>query len=222
MALGFLLLPVLGVIAIKVTHGLLLRSLFPGGDSGIRDAVWRRRWCAAARLCRSQASSPSCSSFCVSDALIAAYCHWHHADLDQVGPEQPVSFGPDPAEALLRNCSSAAGHVEARHPGHRTIPTISFFEYYAPPELRRRLIFAAPDSNEMDFSRLSASRAMDRHRISDSHLTTNTSPPIAIFSSTDQQRRLSRLHIAGRFSKAATPCAPSTLDTDSRLEHFSR
>jgi hypothetical protein len=97
-----------------------------------------------------------------ADALIAIYCHVRHADIDLVEPSSHLHFSNDPARPLLRRSAllhdsgaAAANGLTSDAPalagldllitGH---PDYLLIQYYAPPQLRSRLIFAAPSASE--------------------------------------------------------------------------
>jgi hypothetical protein len=217
-ALGFLLLPVLGVIAAKLTHGPYFDRYFLDATAGYAiflaqaAAFTSRPWIARVLLTLMLV-------FLTSDALIAAYCHWRHADLDQVGPGNLVVFGPDPARPFVRNNSLLLDHSELDIlvTGH---PDYLFFQYYASPELRRRLIFAAPDQTEsflIGYRRLSHSTGIGLQTTS--------------FADYFATHRDFLVYQANRGD--CVPCTEKLLadgftmrsvkmDTDGRLEHFSK
>jgi Dolichyl-phosphate-mannose-protein mannosyltransferase len=217
-ALGFLLLPVLGVVAAKLTHGPYFDRYFLDATAGYAiflaqaAAFTSRPWIARVLLTLMLV-------FLTSDALIAAYCHWRHADLDQVGPGNLVVFGPDPARPFVRNNSLLLDHsdLDILVTGH---PDYLFFQYYASPELRRRLIFAAPDQTEsflIGYRRLSHSTGIGLQTTS--------------FADYFATHRDFLVYQANRGD--CVPCTEKLLadgftmrsvkmDTDGRLEHFSK
>ena len=146
LALGFFLLPLLGVIAAKLTHGPYFDRYFLVTTAGYAIflaqvvALWGARSVAARAL--------FAVMLCLvaGDTLIAAYCHLRHADIDQVEPSSRIVFGPDPAHPFMRSASLIDDQTQRDIviTGH---PEYIFFQYYASPELRRRLVFADPGAD---------------------------------------------------------------------------
>lgn len=147
-SIGFLLLPVLGVVAAKVTHGPYFNRYFLAVTAGFAVLLAQA---VAPRSGRRPFLAPALAAIMlfllVSDTLIAGYCHWRHADLDLSGPSNLIIFGPNPAQPFLRNDSLLhdTSQLDILVDGH---PDYLFFQYYASPALRHRLIYAAPDPSE--------------------------------------------------------------------------
>jgi hypothetical protein len=147
-ALGLVILPLLGVVAAKITHGPYFDRYFLAATAGYAILLAQVVAAWGSRSFVARALVATMLFFVTADTLIAAYCHRHHADIDQVEPSSHIVFVPDPAKPFMRNASL----LQDRSPldilvtGH---PQYLFLQYYASPELRRRLIFAAPNSNEM-------------------------------------------------------------------------
>jgi hypothetical protein len=148
LALGLVILPILGVVAAKLTHGPYFDRYFLVSAAGYAIflaqvvAMWGPRSFAARALVAFMVF------FVAADTLIAAYCHWRHADIDQVEPSSRIVFVPDPAKPFMRNASLLEDHSQ-RDILITDHPDYLFLEYYASPELRRRLYFAAPEANDM-------------------------------------------------------------------------
>jgi hypothetical protein len=148
LALGLVILPILGVITAKLTHGPYFDRYFLVTAAGYAIflaqviAMWGPRSFAARALVAIMVF------FVAADTLIAAYCHWRHADIDQVEPSSHIVFVPDPANPFMRNGSLLEDHSQ-RDILITDHPDYLFLEYYASPELRRRLYFAAPEANNM-------------------------------------------------------------------------
>jgi hypothetical protein len=218
-ALGFLLLPVLGVIAAKVTHGPYFDRYFLDATAGYAIFLAQAVAVPATRKILAQTLLAIMLIFLASDALIAAYCHWHHADLDQVGPGNLVSFGPDPAKPFSRSFSllQDTSQLDILVTGH---PDYLFLEYYASPELRRRLIYAAPDSNEIFLTGY-------RHLAQLTGIGLQTTTFDDYFAThrdflVYQANRDDCHGCTGKILADGFTLRSVTLDTDGRLEHYSR
>jgi hypothetical protein len=146
-AFGLLLLPILGVVAAKLTHGPYFDRYFLAATAGYAMLLAQIVATSGTRSLVARGLLAVMLLFLVCDALIAGYCHLRHADLDQIGPGNLIVFAPDPARPFARNDSMLqdTSQLDILVTGH---PDYLFLEYYAPPELRRRMIFAAPDSTE--------------------------------------------------------------------------
>ncbi|HEY3988259.1 MAG TPA: hypothetical protein VGM02_03105 [Acidobacteriaceae bacterium] len=146
-AIGLLLLPILGVLAAKVTHGPYFDRYFLAATAGYAMLLAQIVATSGTRSLVARGLLAVMLLFLVCDALIAGYCHWRHADLDQIGPGNLIVFAPDPARPFARNDSLLldTSQRDILVTGH---PDYLFLEYYAPPALRRRLIFAAPSPTE--------------------------------------------------------------------------
>jgi hypothetical protein len=147
-AVGLLLLPMLGILTAKITHGPYFPRYFLAATAGFAVLLAQVVATSGTRTFVPRVFVAAMLLFLASDALIAAYCHWRHADLDQMGPSNQIVFGPDPARPFLRNSSllDDASHLDILVTGN---PDYLFLEYYAPSELRRHLIFAAPSSTDL-------------------------------------------------------------------------
>jgi hypothetical protein len=148
LAIGLVILPILGVVGAKLTHGPYFDRYFLVTTAGYaiflaQVVAW---WGPRSFVARSLIAV---MLFLVTaDTLIAAYCHWRHADIDQVEPSSHIAFVPNPAQPFMRNASLLEDHSQRDIlvTGH---PDYLFFQYYASPELRRRLTYAAPEPSEM-------------------------------------------------------------------------
>jgi hypothetical protein len=147
-ALGLVILPLLGVIAAKLTHGPYFDRYFLVTSAGYAIflaqviGVWGPRSVVARAL------AAAMLFFVIADTLIAGYCHWRNADIDQVEPSSRIVFVPNPHNPFMRNASllQDRSQRDILITGH---PDYLYLQYYASPELRHRLFYAAPEPNEM-------------------------------------------------------------------------
>jgi hypothetical protein len=78
-----------------------------------------------------------------ADTLVAAYCRWHQADLDQEDPSSHIAFVPNPADPLARDAALLRDTTKldilvANEPEYL------YLYYYAPQQIRSRLVFGSP------------------------------------------------------------------------------
>jgi hypothetical protein len=147
-AIGLLLLPVFGVVVAKVTRGPYFDRYFLAATAGYAMLLAQVVASYGSRKFVARALLAMMLVFFASDSLIAAYCHLRHRSLDLAGPGNLVVFSPDPRDPFSRNASLVKdrSNLDILIVGH---PDYLFFQYYASPELRRRLIYAAPDEKEL-------------------------------------------------------------------------
>lgn len=218
MAVGLLLLPLLGIFAAKITHGPYFPRYFLAATAGYAFLLAQVIATSGTRTFISRVFVAAMLLFLTSDTFIAAYCHWRHADLDQMGPSNQIVFGPDPARPFLRNSSllGDTSHLDILVTGH---PDYLFLEYYAPPELRRRLIFAAPDPAEpflIGYRHLSHWTGIGLRTTSFDDFFITHRDFLVYFNHADCPDCTQRI-LADGFALRSVK-----LDTDGRLEHFSR
>jgi hypothetical protein len=218
-ALGCLLLPVFGVIAAKITHGPYFDRYFLAATAGYAIFLAQVVAAAGTRKFVARTLLAIMLIFVASDALIAAYCHWRHADLDQIGPSNLVIFGPDPAKPFSRSYSVIQDNsqLDILVTGH---PDYLFLQYYASPELRRRLFFAAPSSTEpflVGYRRLAQWTGVDLQTTTfDDYFATHRD--FLVYQSTrDDCHACTEKILADGFTLRSVK-----QDTDGRLEHYRR
>jgi hypothetical protein len=161
-AIGLLLLPLLGVISVKVTHGPFFDRYFMDSTAGFALLLAQVTALSVNRILVVRTLLSAMLLLVCADALIALYCHLRHADIDLVEPSSRLHFSNDPAHPLRRRTAllhdsgaPAATGLSSDAPalagldvlitGH---PDYLLVHYYAPPQLRSRLIFAAPSASE--------------------------------------------------------------------------
>jgi hypothetical protein len=147
-AIGFMLLPVCGVIVAKLTRGPYFDRYFLAATAGYAMLLAQIVGLYGSRRFVARVLLAVMLLLFACDALIAAYCHWHHSDIDLAGPGNLIIFSPDPARPFARNASLVHdnSNLDILVAGH---PDYLFFQYYASPALRKRLIFATPDLKDM-------------------------------------------------------------------------
>jgi hypothetical protein len=217
-ALGLLLLPILGVFAAKLTHGPYFDRYFLAVTAGYAVLLAQVFAAPRTRPLIARVLLSIMLIFLTSDTLIAAYCHWRHADLDQIGPSNLVVFGPDPGRPFLRTGSllKDTSPLDILVLGHADY---LFLEYYASPELRRRLIFAAPDPAEtflIGYRNLSQRTGIGLRTTSfDDYFATHRD--FLVYANTRDCLDCTEKILADGFTLRSVK-----LDTDGRLEHFSK
>lgn len=217
-AFGFLLLPILGVVAAKITHGPYFDRYFLAATAGYAMLLAQIVATSGTRSLVARGLLATMTLFLLSDAIIAAYCHWRHADLDQIGPGNLVVFAPDPARPFARNDSLLldTSHLDILVTGHADY---LFLEYYASPVLRRRLIFATPSPTEgflVSYRRLSVQTGIG--------LQTTT---FGDYFATHRDflvyaNKIDCLDCTDTIIRDGFTLHSVKLDIDGRLEHFSR
>ena len=78
-----------------------------------------------------------------ADTLIAAYCHLRHADIDQIEPSSHIAFVSNPAKPLARNAALLRDTTQLDILVTNE-PDYLYLQYYAPPSIRKRLVFGSP------------------------------------------------------------------------------
>jgi hypothetical protein len=161
-AVGLLLLPLFGLVSAKITHGPYFDRYFMDSTAGFALLLAQVIALSSNRALVSRTVFSTMVFLISADALIAVYCHLRHTDIDLVEPSSRLHFSNDPARPLLRrsallhdNGAPVANGFSSDAPdvarldvlitGH---PDYLFVHYYAPPQLRSRLIFAAPSPSE--------------------------------------------------------------------------
>jgi hypothetical protein len=220
LALWLVVLPILGVVAAKISHGPYFDRYFLVSTAGYAlflaqvVATWRRRSFVARALIVTMLF------FIAADTLIAAYCRWRHGDIDQVEPSSHIVFVPDPAKPFMRNASllQDRSQLDILVTGH---PDYLYIQYYASPELRRRLYFAAPDTNEMflhSYQQLShvIGAGLQTTTLDDSFFTTH--PDFLVYQSNAGicEACTEKILAAGFTLRSVQP------DIDGELQHFSK
>jgi len=150
LALGLLLLPLIGVAIAKVTHGPFFDRYFLAASSAFAILLAQVVAAYGSRRMVPRVLLGSMLFLFVCDALIAAYCHLRHASLDIPSPGHLIFFSPDPAHPFSRYASIAENHssLDILVDGH---PDYLFFQYYASPDLRRRLYFTTSSPEDPFF-----------------------------------------------------------------------
>jgi hypothetical protein len=226
LALGLILMPIIGVIGIKVSHAYYFDRYFLAATAGYALLL------AQATLARGSRASIARGLFVFmiallsADTLVAAYCRWHHADIDQVEPSSHIFFEPSPAAPLLRNPALLRDTTNldilvVDEPGYL------YFYYYAPPQLRKRLVFGAPRNDAFDMRSLDGYQRLAHWAHVDLRLTTYdaffaTHNDFLVYSTNNVGFRTGCTDCTQEFLKAGYTLRSVEEDPYNLLEHFSK
>ena len=138
-------LALIGAIGVKISHGPFFNRYFLAAAAGYAILLAQAAAARSRRALAAKGLVVAMLFLLTADTAIAAYCRWHHADLDQIEPASRLPFPPDPHQPLLRDAAVL------RAPGSQDIlvtdeHTYLYLYYYAPPALRARLILGVPDA----------------------------------------------------------------------------
>jgi hypothetical protein len=151
LAVGFACLPIIGAIGVKLSHGPFFNRYFLASTSGyailLAQAVSSRTRGALA----AKALVAAMLFLLVGDTGIAAYCKWHHADLDQVEPASHFAFPPNPKQPLSRDHALLNNH-DAQPILVPNDHTYLYLYYYGSPALRARLYLGLPRTSDFPVS----------------------------------------------------------------------
>lgn len=222
LAFGLAVLPAIGVVCIKLSHAYYFDRYFLAATAGYALLLAQATLVRGGRSFVARSLFFSMIALLSADTLIAAYCHWRHADLDQVDPSSGIAFVPNPADplmrdaALLRNTTNLSILVTDE-------PAYLYLYYYAPPQIRSRLVFGA--SSDSPF--LNGYRRLARWANVDLHLATYdqffaTQNDFLVYSSNNWSYRSGCRNCQGQFLKAGYTLRSVDEDADHYLEHFSK
>jgi hypothetical protein len=146
LALALGALPVIGVAALKVTHAFYFDRYFLEATAGYALLLAQATVVRGSRALVARGMLFSMVALLSADTLIAAYCHMRHADIDQIEPSSHIAFVSNPAKPLARNAALL------RDTTHLDIlvtnePDYLYLQYYAPPSIRKRLVFGSPPTS---------------------------------------------------------------------------
>jgi hypothetical protein len=146
LALGLALLPAIGVIGIKVSHAYYFDRYFLAATAGYALLLAQAISARGIRPFVARGLLLSMISLLSADTLVAGYCRWHHADLDQVEPSSHIAFVPNPADPLMRDAALLRDTTKLDIMVTDE-PAYLYLYYYAPQEIRSRLVFASPQTS---------------------------------------------------------------------------
>jgi hypothetical protein len=147
LAVAFACLPIIGAIGVKISHGPFFNRYFLGATAGYAILLAQATAARSRRALAARGLVAAMLFLLTADIGIAAYCRWHHADLDQIEPASLFPFPSNPHQPLLRDAALLRNHdpqdilVTEEH-------TYLYLYFYAPPELRNRLYLGVPDPKD--------------------------------------------------------------------------
>ena len=218
-------LALIGAIGVKISHGPFFNRYFLASAAGYAILLAQATTARTRRALAAKGLVVAMLFLLTADTAIAAFCRWHHADLDQMEPASRFAFPPDPHhpllrdDALLRNHGSQDILVTEEH-------TYLYLYYYAPPALRSRLFMGIPDDDaagvlgyqrEARWARLNDLRAttfadfLANHR--DFYVYSPLDPTLSATACKD---------CLEQFLKAGYTLRSVDRDSDNLLEHFSK
>jgi hypothetical protein len=222
LALGLALLPAIGVIGIKVSHAYYFDRYFLAATAGYALLLAQATMVRGNRSFAARGLLLAMIVLLSADTLVAAYCRWHHADLDQVDPSSHIAFVPNPADPLVRDAALLRDTTKldilvTNEPGYL------YLYYYAPPQIRSRLVFGSPQKigfldayqrlarwGKVDFRLATYDEFFARH---DDFLVYRSNNTGYISGCRDCEER---------FLKAGYELRSVDQDADNLLEHFSK
>ena len=148
LAVGFALIPVFGIIGVRMSHGPFFDRYFLTAIAGYAILLGQASAFRGGRNLAARGVVLVMFLMLLASTVISVRYHRRHSDLAQVEPSSHFAFSSSPAvplehnSHLLRDTSSRDILVTAE-------PVFLYLHYYAPPELRRRLVFGAPEPNGM-------------------------------------------------------------------------
>ncbi|HEX6495891.1 MAG TPA: glycosyltransferase family 39 protein [Acidobacteriaceae bacterium] len=171
LALGLILMPIIGVIGIKISHAYYFDRYFLAATAGYALLVAQTTLVRGGRAWVARGLFAFMIALLSADTLVAAYCRWHHADIDQIEPSSHIIFDPSPAAPLLRNAALLrdTSNLDILV---RDEPGFLYLYYYAPPQIRKRLVFGAPRNDAFDMRSLDGYQRLARWAHVDLRLVT--------------------------------------------------
>ena len=143
LALGLAVLPAIGVIGIKVSHAYYFDRYFLAATAGYALLLAQATLVRGSRAFIARGLLISMLVLLSADTLVAAYCRWHHADIDQIEPSSHIAFVPNPADPLMRDAALLRDTTKLDILVTNE-PEFLYLYYYAPQQIRSRLVFGSP------------------------------------------------------------------------------
>jgi hypothetical protein len=218
-------LALIGAIGVKISHGPFFNRYFLASAAGYAILLAQAATARTRRALAAKGLVVAMLFLLTADTAIAAFCRWHHADLDQMEPASRFAFPPDPHqplrrdEALLRNHDSQDILVTEEH-------TYLYLYYYAPPALRARLFLGIPDADAAEV--LGYQREARWARLNDIRPTTFADffanhRDFYVYSPLDPTVSATACKdCLEQFLKAGYTLRSVDRDSDNLLEHFSK
>jgi hypothetical protein len=226
LALGLILMPIIGVIGIKVSHAYYFDRYFLAATAGYALLLAQATVARGSRASVARGLFVFMIALLSADTLVAGYCRWHHADIDQIEPSSHIIFEPSPAAPLLRNPALLRDTTNldilvADEPG------FLYFYYYAPPQIRKRLVFGAPRNDAFEMRSLDGYQRLAQWAHVDLRLTTYdaffaTHNDFLVYSTNNVGFRTGCSNCTQEFLKAGYTLRSVEEDPYNLLEHFSK
>jgi hypothetical protein len=143
----FACIAVIGAIGVKISHGPFFDRYFLSAAAGYAILLAQATAVPTRRAFAAKGLIVAMLFLLTADTAVAAFCRWHHADLDQVEPASRFPFPPDPHRPLMRNYAVLGNH-DTQPILVTEVHTYLYLYYYASPELRSRLYLGVPDPKD--------------------------------------------------------------------------
>jgi hypothetical protein len=226
LAFGLAVLPAIGVIGIKISHAYYFDRYFLAATAGYALLLAQVTLLRSGRAFVARNLFLSMIVLLSADTLVAAYCRWHHADLDQVEPSSHIIFVPSPANPLQRNPALLRDTTKldilvTDEPGYL------YLYYYAPREIQSRLVFSAPRDDAFDSRFLDGYQRLARWGHVDLRLTTYdeffaTHKDFLVYAPNNVAYRTGCNDCLDKFLKAGYTLRSVEEDPYNLLEHFGK
>ncbi len=222
LGVGLLLLPILGIAGAKLTHGPFFERYFVASSAGFGLLLAQAATKKTAGLSIPRGLLAAMILLVLGDAGLAARAT-RGADLAQVEPASNFKFSASPSRPLERD-GALLGDTSGLDILVTEAHNYLYLDYYAPPEIRRRLWFGAATAD--DFVLVS-----DRRLARWTHISLRTTTyqeffathdDFLVYGSTDGRFNGSCEDCLQKFLNAGYTLRSVTRDTDNLLEHFSR
>jgi hypothetical protein len=226
LALGLILMPIIGVIGIKVSHAYYFDRYFLAATAGYALLLAQATLARGSRAAVARGLFVFMIAFLSADTLVAAYCRWHHADIDQVEPSSHIFFEHSPAAPLYSNASLLRDTTNLDILV-RDEAGFLYLYYYAPPGIRKRLVFGAPRNDRFDMGVLDGYQRLAHWAHVDLRLTTYdaffaTHNDFLVYSTNNVGFRTGCSNCTQEFLKAGYTLRSVEEDPFDQLEHFSK
>jgi hypothetical protein len=222
LALGLAVLPAIGVIGIKVSHAYYFDRYFLAATAGYALLLAQATLVRGSRAFVARGLLLSMIALLSADTLVAAYCRWHHADIDQIEPSSHIAFVSNPADPLTRDAALLRDTTKldilvANEPEYL------YLYYYAPQQIRSRLVFGSPQK----FGFLDAYQQLAHWGKVDLRVTTYDDffaghNDFLVYSSNNTGYVSGCRDCLERILKAGYALRSVDQDADNLLEHFSK
>ncbi len=215
---------IVGAVGVKISHGPFFDRYFLAAAAGYAILLAQATAAGTRRNLAAKGLVAAMLFLLVADIGIASYCHWHHADLDQIEPASLFPFPPDPHRPLMRDAAllenRGAKDILVTHEH-----TYLYLYFYASPELRRHLYLGYPDPN--DPSLAAYQRESQWMRLGDLRARTfadffATHNDFYAYAPINGVRNGTCEDCLEQFLQAGYTLRSVDRDTDNLLEHFSR